>query len=55
MNKKSSFIIPGGLFIGLGIGMALDNPGVGIFIGLGAGFILTFIYSLMEDRKKQEL
>ena len=34
------FFIPGGLFIGMGIGWALDFLVAGLFIGLGVGFLL---------------
>ena len=35
------FFIPAGLFIGLGIGLVLGNPGVGALMGLGAGFMAS--------------
>ena len=45
MEKKKSkrrdfagVFIPAGLFIGMGVGWAIDNFLPGMFIGLGAGF-----------------
>ncbi len=35
----SGLFIPAGLFIGLGIGWALNYGVQGLFIGLGAGFL----------------
>lgn len=35
--------IPAGLFIGIGIGLLVDNVAAGILIGLGAGFLLTIV------------
>jgi hypothetical protein len=31
--------IPAGLFIGLGIGLLIDNAAAGVLLGLGAGFV----------------
>lgn len=46
-NKRSEehagpvgvFCIPGGLFLGIGLGLMYGNPAAGTLIGLGAGFI----------------
>ena len=41
-NSKTSpaaYCIPGGMFLGLGIGMLYGNAGTGVVIGLGAGFL----------------
>ena len=38
--------IPAGLFIGMGVGWALDYLVQGMFIGLGAGFLLFAITML---------
>ena len=35
--------IPAGLFIGMGIGFAVDQLVAGLFIGLGAGFLIMII------------
>ena len=35
----SGLAIPAGLFIGMGIGFAVDELVAGLFIGLGVGFI----------------
>jgi len=35
--------IPAGLFIGMGIGFAVNNIVAGLFIGLGAGFLTMLI------------
>lgn len=39
-NDIGALFIPGGLLLGLGIGIALGNPGAGLLIGLGGGFLL---------------
>ena len=39
----SGVAIPAGLFIGMGIGFAVDHLVAGLFIGLGAGFLLMVI------------
>jgi hypothetical protein len=33
------FLIPAGLFIGLGAGLLVGRPDVGVLVGLGAGFV----------------
>ncbi len=43
-KKKLGLLIPGGLFIGLGIGFAADNIPAGLFIGLGVGMITYSIF-----------
>lgn len=37
--ELAGICIPAGLFIGMGIGFALENIVPGMFIGLGAGFL----------------
>jgi hypothetical protein len=39
-KTAGGLLIPAGLFIGMGIGWALDYLVQGLFIGLGAGFLL---------------
>ena len=39
----SGVAIPAGLFIGMGIGFAIDELVAGLFIGLGAGFLIMLI------------
>ncbi len=38
-RHRNRFLIPAGLFIGLGVGMLLNYPGPGLLIGMGLGFI----------------
>ncbi|HUU63505.1 MAG TPA: hypothetical protein VMX96_06265 [Dehalococcoidia bacterium] len=42
-QKASGVAIPAGLFIGMGIGFAVDHLVAGLFIGLGAGFLTMII------------
>lgn len=37
-------IIGGFLLAGLGVGLALDNPGSGVLIGLGVGLVLHYLF-----------
>lgn len=39
-NTAGGVMIPAGLFIGMGIGWAMDHMIQGMFIGLGVGFLL---------------
>ena len=44
--------IPGGLFIGMGIGFLIDNIPAGIFLGLGGGFLVMLIGMLILQFKR---
>ena len=49
MAKKKDprgYLIVGPLLIGLGIGLAINQPAPGVLIGLGVGFIAAFIYTM---------
>lgn len=49
-NKDyEGILIPGGLFIGLGIGIFLNQTAAGALLGLGFGFVL---YGLVKAIKK---
>jgi F0F1-type ATP synthase assembly protein I len=47
MKTAGQFFIPGGLFIGLGIGWLMDYLVAGLFIGLGGGFLLYGLAMLL--------
>jgi len=44
--------IPGGLFIGMGIGFLIGNITAGIFLGLGGGFLVMLIGMLILQFKR---
>jgi hypothetical protein len=46
-KTAGGFFIPGGLFIGMGIGWAMGYLVAGLFIGLGGGFILYGLTMLL--------
>lgn len=53
MVKKKSvnqLLIPAGLLIGIGIGLAVNQVAAGTLIGLGAGFFATFLFA--RNKKK---
>jgi len=54
LSKKESgdyegILIPGGLFVGLGIGIVLNQTAAGALVGLGVGFIM---YGIVKTLKK---
>ena len=50
-NKDyEGILIPGGLFIGLGLGIMFNQTAAGALVGLGIGFI---IYGLVKTSKKK--
>ncbi|WP_188207784.1 LapA family protein [Alkalibacillus aidingensis] len=56
MDHTRYYVIPGGLILGLGIGLMVGNPGAGMLIGLGLGFLISPLFVLFEkknNRKKQ--
>jgi len=44
--------IPGGLFIGMGIGFLIGNITAGIFLSLGGGFFVMLIGMLILQFKR---
>lgn len=53
-RRGTGFFIPAGLFIGLGIGLVLGNPGVGVLIGLGAGFLASALGGFFMEAPPEE-
>ena len=47
-KEKGGIFIPAGLFLGFGIGFAMNNIPAGIFIGFGAGFFAYAISLFFE-------
>ncbi|MGM8214857.1 hypothetical protein ACLIA0_04695 [Bacillaceae bacterium W0354] len=39
-NQAIGSVIPGGLILGMGVGMLFDKTSAGLFIGLGLGMLL---------------
>ena len=59
INKinPAGFLIPGFMFIGIGIGYIFEAIPVGIMIGLGTGILLSGIFrvlNLMEKNNGKE-
>ena len=59
-RRAYGFLIPGGLLIGLGSGLALEDLYAGPFadaesgaLGLGLGFFLVYIVSLLYERRNR--
>lgn len=40
--------------IGLGIGLALGNPGVGVLLGAGAGYVLRAVATGKDDTRVRD-
>ncbi|MFC2017673.1 hypothetical protein ACFLTQ_00005 [Chloroflexota bacterium] len=43
----SGVAVPAGIFIGMGIGLLVDNLTAGLFLGLGGGFLGLIILRIM--------
>ncbi|MBU1083296.1 hypothetical protein KKE14_02560 [Patescibacteria group bacterium] len=48
-HGKGAIFIPAGLFLGFGIGFAVNNLPAGMFIGLGVGFAAFATSLFFED------
>jgi len=48
-KEKGAIFIPAGLFLGFGIGFAVNNIPAGLFIGFGVGFT-TYAISLFFEK-----
>ncbi|PYZ96469.1 hypothetical protein CR205_12170 [Alteribacter lacisalsi] len=46
----NNMLIPGGLFLGLGFGLAFGNVAPGLFIGLGLGMILNSLAAVIVPK-----
>lgn len=51
---RAGWIFVGCLFLGIGFGLLLDQPGPGTLIGMGAGFIVGAIVEAMGRSRKRD-
>jgi len=52
--KPTDFLLPGCMFVGMGIGFLFDAIPVGLMIGLGTGFIITGIYKMYNSKENKD-
>ena len=50
-EDKSDWFIPGGIFIGLGVGFITGQIVGYLLIGFGAGFLLSALISVFKKKK----
>ena len=53
-ERYSSFIVPAGILIGLGVGLLVDYLISGFFVGLGLGLICSELFRLIEKSREAE-
>jgi hypothetical protein len=51
--NPSHFLLPGCMFIGMGIGFIFNIVPVGILIGMGVGFLATAIYKMYTPKTEK--
>ena len=49
-DHTSSYIFVGCMFIGMGVGMAIGDTGIGLFIGMGVGFLASAMYRSEKNK-----
>ncbi|GEN44432.1 hypothetical protein [Alkalibacillus haloalkaliphilus] len=48
-------IIPGGLLLGMGIGMLFGETGAGMFIGIGLGMLISVLLTFSKGSSERNL
>ena len=51
---SSGLLLPGCMFIGMGIGMLFNATQIGLFIGMGAGFVSIGIIKLSSGQESNQ-
>ena len=51
---NSSLLLPGCMFVGMGIGMLYNATHIGLFIGMGVGFISIGIIKLLSCQESNQ-
>ncbi|WP_035513008.1 hypothetical protein [Halalkalibacillus halophilus] len=49
-NRQMTYLIPGGLLVGLGVGLWIDQVAAGVMLGLGIGFLLSAFMGSFQFR-----
>ncbi len=50
-DSIEDYIFIGCMFIGMGIGEALDRGGIGTIVGMGFGFLIAAVYKEVKIKK----
>jgi hypothetical protein len=53
-TKAISFLVPGCMFIGIGIGFIFNAIAVGVMIGLGTGLLLMGIFGMFNSKESND-
>lgn len=51
---NASLLLPGFMFIGMGLGILFNAPQIGLFIGMGVGFVTIGLIKVLKGQESNQ-
>ena len=51
---NASLLLPGFMFIGMGLGILFNAPQIGLFIGMGVGFVTIGLIKVFKNQESNQ-